>query len=149
MQGDQVKIGSTRLRLFIIGAMSKCPFCLEHGLLFGDVIAQNEHAYLVTLPDPVLKGSLMIIPLRHVETPFDLNEAEWLALKGLLTEAKKILDARGAQGYNVGWNVGAVAGQHVPHAHLHVFARFADEPLAGQGIRYAFKQLANKRPLQD
>ena len=126
--------------------MLDCPFCLENTLLFGDILVQNEHAYLVTLPDPVLQDSLMIIPLRHAETPFDLNDDEWLALKSLLDEAKKILDARGAQGYSVGWNVGAVAGQHVPHAHLHVFARFADEPLAGKGIRYAFKQPANKRP---
>lgn len=126
--------------------MPACPFCLETGTLFGDILARNEHAYLVTLPDPVLRDSLMIIPLRHAETPFELNEAEWLALKPLLGEAKKVLDARGAEGYSVGWNVGVVGGQHVPHAHLHIFARFADEPLVGKGIRYAFKRASNKRP---
>lgn len=126
--------------------MPACPFCLETGTLFGDIIAQNEYAYLVTLPDPVLQHSFMIIPLRHIETPFKLTEAEWLALKPLLEEAKRVLDACGAQGYSVGWNVGEVGGQHVPHAHLHIFARFADEPLAGKGIRYAFKQVSNKRP---
>lgn len=49
-------------------------------------------------------------------------------------------------GYNVGWNSGAVAGQEVFHAHLHVIPRFADEPLAGRGIRYALKQPTNRRP---
>ena len=126
--------------------MTDCPFCLVNDALYGEILVQNEHAYLVTLPDPVLMDSLMIIPLRHVETPFDLNDDEWLALKRLLDEAKRVLNASGTQGYNVGWNVGAVAGQHVPHAHLHVFARYADEPLAGRGIRYAFKQPTNKRP---
>lgn len=126
--------------------MNDCPFCLETDLLFGEILLRNEHAYLVTLPDPVLRDSCMIIPLRHVETPFDLNDDEWLALKRLLDEAKRVLEARGAQGYSLGWNVGLVAGQHVPHAHLHVFARFADEPLVGRGIRHAFKQPANKRP---
>jgi len=48
-------------------------------------------------------------------------------------------------GYNVGWNIGEVAGQNEPHVHLHIIARFKDEPLAGKGIRYAFKQESNKR----
>ena len=38
-------------------------------------------------------------------------------------------------GYNVGWNCGAVGGQSLMHAHLHVMPRFRQEPLAGQGIR--------------
>ena len=40
-------------------------------------------------------------------------------------------------GYTIGWNVGAAGGQEVMHAHLHVVARFADEPL---------KQPHNRRP---
>jgi diadenosine tetraphosphate (Ap4A) HIT family hydrolase len=31
------------------------------------------------------------------------------------------------------------------YAHLHVIPRYADEPLAGKGIRYWLKQPANKR----
>jgi histidine triad (HIT) family protein len=49
-------------------------------------------------------------------------------------------------GYSVGWNVLPVGGQHVPQAHLHVIARFADEPFAGRGIRYWLKQEENRRP---
>jgi hypothetical protein len=29
---------------------------------------------------------------------------------------------------------------------LHVIGRFTDEPMAGQGIRHALKQEANRRP---
>ena len=126
--------------------MEDCPFCLETSRPCGDILITHDHAYLITNPDPVLQTSLMIIPLRHVETPFDLNRAEWKATKELLDEAKVWLDEQGAEGYTVGWNVGAVAGQHVPHAHLHVIARFSDEPLAGQGLRHALKQPGNRRP---
>ena len=126
--------------------MSDCPFCLETAHPYGDILITNDHAYLITNSDAVLQASVMIIPLRHVETPFDLNDAEWQATKLLLDEAKRWLDGQGAEGYTVGWNVGAVAGQHVPHAHLHVVGRFSDEPLAGQGLRYALKQPENRRP---
>jgi len=123
--------------------MSDCPFCLETAYPYGDILTTNDHAYLITNPDPVLQASLMIIPLRHVETPFDLNDAEWKVTKLLLDEAKLWLDGQGAEGYTVGWNVGMVAGQHIPHAHLHVIGRFADEPLAGRGLRHALKQPEN------
>ena len=51
-----------------------------------------------------------------------------------------------ADGYNIGWNVNKTGGQNVAHAHLHLLARYNDEPLAGKGIRHAFKQPENQRP---
>jgi histidine triad (HIT) family protein len=47
-------------------------------------------------------------------------------------------------GYNVGWNCGAVGGQIAMHAHLHVIPRFRQEPYAGRGIRYWLKQPENR-----
>jgi len=49
-------------------------------------------------------------------------------------------------GYNLGWNVGRIAGQEVEHAHLHIIPRFADEPFAGKGIRHWLKKGENTRP---
>jgi len=38
---------------------------------------------------------------------------------------KKYLDEKYVpDGYNLGWNVGTVAGQEVPYAHLHIIPRF-------------------------
>ena len=48
-------------------------------------------------------------------------------------------------GYNIGWNVGKVAGQEVAHAHMHIIPRYSDEPYAGRGIRSWFKQPENIR----
>ena len=87
-----------------------------------------------------LKHSGVIVPVRHAETVFDLTEAEITATFRMLALVKGWLDAEHSpDGYNLGWNSGAVAGQEVFHAHLHVIPRFRHEPLAGQGIRAHLK----------
>jgi len=126
--------------------MENCPFCLENNVIKGSILLKNDHCYMVESIDPVLSAAGMIIPHRHVENPFDLNETEWQGIKKLLSEARTLFDTQYApDGYNVGWNIGEVAGQNEAHVHLHIIARFKDEPLVGKGIRYAFKQESNKR----
>lgn len=94
----------------------------------------------------MLIGSGLIIPKAHRATVFDLTDTEWTATFSLLGEVKRLLDRMYApQGYNLGWNCGAVAGQEIFHAHLHVMPRYLDEPYAGKGIRYWLKQPENKR----
>lgn len=126
--------------------MSPCPFCFSESLRYGRLLARNSQTYLITTEDPILEYSAMVIPYRHVATPFEMTTEEWVALKDLLYWAKEYFDKAGAEGYNLGWNVGEVAGQSVAHVHFHVIARFSDEPLAGKGIRHVFKQTANRRP---
>jgi len=93
-----------------------------------------------------INNAAMAITKRHIETPFEINEQEWRQLRNLLKEMKKLVDDKEApQGYNIGWNVSKTGGQNVPHAHLHLLARYDDEPPAGKGIRYAFKQPENRR----
>jgi histidine triad (HIT) family protein len=125
--------------------MDGCPFCESTGTLRDDIVARNEHCLLVRGTDPVLRSSMMVLPVRHAETPFDLTAEEWGATREMLAEARRVLEADGPDGYSVGWNVHPVGGQSVPHAHLHVIGRFADEPLAGKGIRHALKQPSNRR----
>jgi len=123
-----------------------CPFCDPQEADGQCVVLENTHCWFIQQPQPVLVGSGIIVPKQHRETVFDLREAEWAATFDLLRQAKHKLDAEHhPDGYNVGWNNGAVAGQSVFHVHLHVIPRFADEPLAGKGIRYWIKQPANQR----
>jgi histidine triad (HIT) family protein len=69
-------------------------------------------------------GSGVIIPVRHAETVFDLTLDEVSAAFQLLPKVKRWMDATyQPQGYNVGWNCGAVGGQDVMHAHMHVIPR--------------------------
>lgn len=126
--------------------MEGCRFCEANGALDGAIVARNDYCLLVRFEDPVLKSWLMVLPMRHVETPFDLTAEEWAATQAMLTEARRVLAADRPDGYTIGWNVHAVGGQTVPHAHLHIIGRFADEPLAGKGLRHALKQPENRRP---
>jgi diadenosine tetraphosphate (Ap4A) HIT family hydrolase len=127
--------------------MIDCPFCPPCVFEGQTLVLENEQCLFIQQPQKILIGSGLIIPRQHRETIFDLTRKEWAATYDLLHQVKAFLDARyRPDGYNVGWNVGSVGGQEVFHAHLHVIPRFADEPLAGKGIRYWLKQLENQRP---
>lgn len=123
-----------------------CPFCQDNRTGKDPALLTNRSCYLLRTADSVLSCGGMIIPYRHIATPFELDSEEWNDAFDLLLRAKLLFDEEGAQGYNVGWNVGEVAGQTVPHVHLHVIGRFADEPLVGHGIRHHLKQKENLRP---
>jgi diadenosine tetraphosphate (Ap4A) HIT family hydrolase/GNAT superfamily N-acetyltransferase len=106
----------------------------------------NELCLFLSSGDPILAGSGIIIPRAHKPDVFTLSAEELAATFRLLAATKARLDRELAPaGYNVGWNCGAIAGQEVFHVHLHVIPRFADEPLAGKGIRFWLKQEANRR----
>jgi len=103
------------------------------------IFAQNEKE------QGALRGSGVIIPVRHAETVFDLTPVEIDATFALLKLVKAWMDEEyHPDGYNVGWNCGAVGGQIAMHAHMHVIPRFRQEPYAGRGIRYWLKQPANR-----
>lgn len=129
--------------------MDRCPFCEENPACAAETVSANAHCRLLRGRDPVLEASLLIVPRRHVETPFDLTVEEWAATREMLSEARRRLAPDRPDGYTIGWNVYPVGGQSVPHAHLHVIGRFADEPLAGKGLRHALKQPYNHRPGRD
>src|SRR5258708_36909924 len=127
---------------------NSCPFCLPNDVLRGDMLYEDNLWYFVTAEDGELKHGGMIITKRHINTPFDINEEEWVQLHKLLPTFKTLIDEKKPHGYNLGWNIHPVGGQNVDHAHLHFFGRFDDEPLAYKGLRYAFKQLSNRRKSQ-
>jgi diadenosine tetraphosphate (Ap4A) HIT family hydrolase len=133
-----------------MGVMSNiepgCRFCLGNDLLAGGPLFANDSCYFLESVDPVLSHAGMVIPFRHSATPFELDAKEWHDVFDLLLQAKAHLAPASPDGYTIGWNVGTAAGQTIGHTHLHVIARFADEPLVGQGLRHHIKQPSNKRP---
>ncbi len=127
-----------------------CPFCDLESNTRQEIILENDLCLFLQEPQEVLIGSGIIIPKEHRESVFDLTEKEWQATFSLLQLVKEIIDEKyKPNGYNIGWNIGSVAGQEVFHVHLHVIPRYIDEPLAGKGIRYWFKQLSNKRQMRN
>ena len=124
-----------------------CVFC-NRSSLRGEILFENQSCYHVSSMDPILVDAGMVVPKRHVASLFALSEREWSDVRTLLLEAKAVLEKRKPSGFNVGWNDGVDAGQSANHAHLHIIARFPDEPLRGKGIRHFFKQPSNRRGIR-
>jgi histidine triad (HIT) family protein len=123
-----------------------CPFCIENNLLRGNILYQDNLWYITNLEEGSIDNAMMAITKRHIKTPFEINELEWTRLQSVINKMKELIDNKEQpDGYNLGWNIEHTGGQNVPHAHLHLLARYINEPLAGKGIRYAFKQDSNKR----
>ncbi len=104
-----------------------CPFCPQ-ALSVAQVVLENAHCLFLQQTEPVLEGSGLIIPRQHRETVFDLTEDEWQATFDLLQCARAWIETTYTpDGYNLGINVGAAAGQTVGHAHFHVIPRYSGD----------------------
>lgn len=87
---------------------------------------------------PVSPGHALLIPRRHVPTWFDATPEEQQELTAAIELARAAILARHRpDGFNVGMNLGAAAGQTVEHLHLHVIPRYAgDVPDPRGGVRW-------------
>lgn len=108
----------------------ECIFCR-----LKEYVIENDNCYAVFDKMPVNEGHMLIIAKRHVQDFFDLTKEERDAMFDLVSEAKKLLDSKyKPDGYNVGVNCGQVAGQSVPHVHIHLIPRYTGDteaPLGG------------------
>jgi superfamily II DNA or RNA helicase/diadenosine tetraphosphate (Ap4A) HIT family hydrolase len=89
-------------------------------------VASNAWAFAIRDQYPVSPEHTLVIPRRLVATWFEATPEEQRALFELVDEVKRGLDAsaRPPDGYNIGINVGAAAGQTVFHLHVHVIPRY-------------------------
>ena len=112
-----------------------CPFCT---LPPERILQRNASGMLVRDGFPVSPGHSLVIPRRHVGSFFELTEVERSDLLALLDQAKQVLDAlHQPDGYNIGINDGAAAGQTVPHLHIHLISRYqGDLPDPRGGVRW-------------
>jgi ATP adenylyltransferase len=100
-----------------------CPFC--DYFKNGDKPVENDHAFGKPDEYPVTEGHTLIIPIRHVAGFFDLTKKEHEAVQELLTMRKKQLteEDQTIEGFNIGVNAGAAAGQTIFHCHVHLIPR--------------------------
>ena len=111
-----------------------CPFC-EVG---SRVVAENELAAALRDREPASKGHTLIVPKRHCSSFFELTDAEVAACYALLRAEREALRAEyRPDGFNVGVNDGAAAGQSIEHTHLHLIPRYrGDHPDPRGGVRH-------------
>lgn len=84
---------------------------------------------------PVNKGHVLIIPKRHCGDYFELTDEEQSSCWKMVNKVKELLSERfNPDGFNVGINIGKVAGQTINHVHIHLIPRYKgdiDEPEGG------------------
>ena len=108
-----------------------CVFCLAAA---GDdeealVVHRGEHAFVLLNRFPYSSGHLMVAPYRHLGEFGALSDEEALESHRLAEQGMAALaETYAPQGYNVGWNLGRIAGAGiVDHVHLHVVPRWAGD----------------------
>ena len=119
-----------------------CPFCDPAAIA---ITAQSALAFAFRDRYPVSPGHTLVVTHRHLPDFFACSTEERGALLDLVEEVKVALDLElQPDGYNVGFNAGAAAGQTVMHVHIHVIPRFhgdMDDPRGG--VRHAIPSKGN------
>lgn len=102
---------------------NECIFC--EIVTTDRVIDQTEHCFVIRDAFPVTEGHTLIIPKRHVADYFDLTSTETSEIQKLLHKHKSQIEQhdQSVDGFNIGINVGATAGQTVFHVHVHLIPR--------------------------
>jgi ATP adenylyltransferase len=93
------------------------------------LVARGERTMAILNRYPYNNGHLLVAPARHVAVLGDLDDAEHLSIQRELARFVGVLEkAIDAEGFNVGLNLGRVAGAGVPgHLHWHIVPRWAGD----------------------
>ncbi|HXY84758.1 MAG TPA: HIT domain-containing protein [Gaiellaceae bacterium] len=121
-------------RLEYIKSAEDEPGCVFCAAVAGDdeeklVVHPGKLAFVLLNKYPYSSGHLMVAPTRHVGDFGELDDAEILEVHRLASSGMGVLaQVYQAQAYNLGWNLGRVAGAGVlDHVHLHVVPRWAGD----------------------
>lgn len=100
-----------------------CPFCdvesLKPRLIYKD-------DFVLAFPSniPIVPGHIVVCPVRHISKIDEILDDELVAINNFIVRLKNNLkNTLSAEGFNVAWNEGSMAGQSVNHLHIHVVPR--------------------------
>ncbi len=117
------------------GAEPSCLFCkIVAGEIPSRRIYEDEHAVAFLDIGAWHRGHSLVVPRRHV--PDLLTGAPSLPdiAPAIDVVARMLKHRLAADGVNLLSSAGAIAGQEIFHAHVHVVPRYADEPGLGMLI---------------
>jgi ATP adenylyltransferase len=124
------------------------------------ILARSEKSFAMLNKYPYNSGHLMVAPFRHVGELEDLEDDESLDMQQLLQRSiQAVKEAMKPDGFNLGMNLGRVAGAGVPdHLHWHVVPRWngdtnfmpilGDTKILPQGLTSSFMKLRSSLPLE-
>ena len=99
-----------------------CLFCNSKK---SGVVFENELAYASYDTYPVSESHFLIIPKRHAVDYFHLTNDELIACNDLIKIVQKevVFKDNKVKAFNIGANVGKIAGQSIMHCHIHLIPR--------------------------
>ena len=120
---------------YILGAKDQgCVFC---SALAADpkedkdylILHRGAYCYVIMNLFPYNNGHLMIVPHTHQPTFEDLSPEALTEIMSLVNKGTSVLrTAMGAEGFNVGVNLGKIAGAGIgDHVHMHIVPRWAGD----------------------
>ena len=108
-----------------------CAFCaVLAGKLPASLVHEDNHVIAFMDLRQAVPGHVLVVPRRHVETLFDLDEDTAAHLMRVAVRIARAADAVFAlDGLNLWQSNREAGGQEVPHVHLHVQPRMSDDGL--------------------
>lgn len=103
----------------------RCIFCANVIAKEDSLTVYRDDTVIVFLDRfPRTRGHVCVAPVAHYASLFDTPAEISNKVMGMVVDFSKVLKDYGAKGINIGSNVGEVAGQQVPHFHVHVIPRY-------------------------
>lgn len=106
-----------------------CPGNVEDFDRSRLILHVGEQTMVIMNRYPYNNAHLLVAPIRHVASPTELEPDELLDLWLTVNKSVECLtDLMGPEGFNIGLNLGAVAGAGVAdHFHVHVVPRWGGD----------------------
>ena len=108
---------------------SDCVFCrIIRGELDSAAIYEDESILAFMNLRQSNEGHVLVVPRRHIEQIYDLDEATACALAGTVSKvARAVRRVYAPEGMSIWQSNGPAAYQEVPHVHWHVFPRYTND----------------------
>jgi len=105
--------------------MKECVFCkIVGGEVSADKIYENGNFFSIFDKDPEVEGHALVICKKHFETVLDLPESLGSELMDAIKKTTIVLVKKyGVSGFNFINNCKKIAGQVIPHFHVHIIPR--------------------------
>jgi histidine triad (HIT) family protein len=100
---------------------SECLFCrIADGDIPAEVVLSNETVLAFRDIAPTAPTHVLVIPREHFSNAEDVAQNAPSLLADMVRLAAQVSALDGLEGYRLVFNTGAIAGQSVFHAHLHL-----------------------------
>lgn len=120
-----------------------CIFCkIANGEIPSKTLYEDECFRVILDLSPATRGHALILPKDHAASLYDLPDETAAAVLVLAKKmAVTISERLECDGLNLVQNNGEVAGQTIPHFHLHMIPRYVDD---GQTLGWVPREVSQE-----